>query len=119
MYTRISQETLTSSHIEITTDILNTIIVDLGQRAVEKDRMLTTELSDLFMDTFDALLDPGRGDFRGKSNLTQPFVKYAFALLHGEACPGTTVVRKNGKYARVEARRRQEKDINNLIIKSR
>ena len=110
---------MTSSHVEITTDILDTVIVDLGQRAAEKDRIMTSELSDLFIDTFDALLDPGREDFRGKSKLTQPFVKYAFALLHGESCPGTTVVKKNGKYAMVEARRRQEKDINNLIIKSR
>ncbi len=119
MSAKLSQETLTASHISITTDVLNTILDDLGQRAEEKDRILTSELSDAFMNVFDALLNPEREDFSGKSQLTQPFVKYAFALLHGETCPGTTAVKKSGKYATVEGRRRLEKDINNLIIKSR
>lgn len=80
---------------------------------------MTSEMSDLFMNIFDALLDPKRDDFMGKSNLTQPFVKYAFALLHGESCPGSSVVRKNGRYAVVEGRRREKKNVNNLVIKSR
>jgi hypothetical protein len=110
---------LSTSHIAITADVLNTILDDLGQRVEEKNRILTSEISNVFINVFDALLDPGREDFKGKSQLTQPFVKYAFALLHGETCPGSTVVKKTGKYAIVEGRRRLEKDINNLIVKSR
>ena len=119
LFATISRETLTDSHISITVDILNTVLDDLGRRGEEKDRKLTDELSNNFMNVFDTLLNPERSDFKGKSQLTQPFVKYAFALLHGESCPGTTVVRKNGKYARVQARRRQHKDINNLKVTSR
>ena len=110
---------MTASHVSIAADVLNTILDDLGRRSDEKDRVMTNELSDVFMNVFDALLDPEREDFKGKSQLTQPFVKYAFALLHGQACPGTTAVKKTGKYATVEGRRRHEKDVNNLIIKSR
>ena len=119
LYSTLNQDSLQASHVTITSNFLNTILNDLGDRADEKDRVLTSELSNLFMNVFDVLLDPERADFKGKSQFTEPFVKYAFALLYGEDCPGSLVVKKKGKYATVEGRRRYEKDINKLKIKSR
>lgn len=110
---------MTDRHVSIVVGVLNTILDDVGQRKEEQSRKLTSEINEAFMNIFDAMLNPERDDFKGKSQLTQPFVKYAFALLHGEVCPGSSVVKKSGKYATVEGRRRRENDINNLIIKSR